>query len=425
MTTAMRTDGEVRTEVESSAHHGTEAGGLPIELSVVIPCLNEGQTVGKRVRQALHVLREAGLAGEVIVADNGSIDGSADIAEAEGARVVRVAERGYGSALMGGIAAARGKYVLMADADESHDLTHIPRFLAELRTGQDLVMGNRFRGGIADGAMPFLHRYLGNPVLTGLGKLFFKSRCGDFHCGMRGFRVESYRQMDVRSTGMEFASEMVVKATLLRMKISEIATTQLPDGRGHPPHLRTWQDGWRHLRFLLMYSPRWLFLYPGSALILSGAVGCAWLLPQSRVIGGLWFDARSLVYAFAAVLIGFQFVAFAVFTKVFAISEGLLPDDPRLTRAFRYITLETGLAVGTVLVVLGLGGTVFGLLDWIKQEPRTESLDRALRLALSSVFSLTLGAQVICSSFFLSILGLRRRSVPRPVAQTERTGTGS
>jgi glycosyltransferase involved in cell wall biosynthesis len=377
------------------------------------------------VRQALHVLREAGLAGEVIVADNGSIDGSADIAEAEGARVLRVAERGYGSALMGGVAAARGKYVLMADADESHDLTHIPRFLAELRTGQDLVMGNRFRGGIADGAMPFLHRYLGNPVLTGLGKLFFKSRCGDFHCGMRGFRLESYRQMDVRSTGMEFASEMVVKATLLRMKISEIATTQLPDGRGHPPHLRTWQDGWRHLRFLLMYSPRWLFLYPGSALILSGAVGCAWLLPQSRVIGGLWFDARSLVYAFAAVLIGFQFVAFAVFTKVFAISEGLLPDDPRLTRAFRYITLEIGLAVGTVLVVLGLGGTVFGLLDWIKQEPRTESLDRALRLALSSVFSLTLGAQVICSSFFLSILGLRRRSVPRPVAQTERTGTGS
>jgi glycosyltransferase involved in cell wall biosynthesis len=223
---AMSADGEVvtrnasRTEVERSAHYRTEAGELQIVLSVVIPCLNEGHTIGKRVRQALGVLNGAGVAGEVIVADNGSMDGSAEIAEAEGARVVRVAERGYGSALMGGIAGARGEYVLMADADESHDLTHIPQFLAELQTGQDLVMGNRFRGGIAEGAMQFLHRYLGNPVLTGLGRLFFKSRCGDFHCGMRGFRRESYQQMDVRSTGMEFASEMVVKATLLQMRIS-------------------------------------------------------------------------------------------------------------------------------------------------------------------------------------------------------------
>jgi hypothetical protein len=228
---------------------------------------------------------------------------------------------------------------------------------------------------------------------------------------MRGFRKESYVRMDIRSTGMEFASEMVVKATLLRMKVSEIPTTQSPDGRDRPPHLRTWQDGWRHLRFLLMYSPRWLFLYPGSALIVLGAAGCAWLLPESRVIDGLRFDARSLVYSLAAVLIGFQFVAFAVFSKVFAISEGLLPDDPRLTRAFRYITLEVGLAVGSVLLALGLGGTVFGFMGWIKQGPGTESFDRVLRLALSSVFSLTLGAQVICSSFFLSILGLRRRSV--------------
>jgi glycosyltransferase involved in cell wall biosynthesis len=348
----------------------------------------------------------------VVVADNGSTDQSAAISSEEGARVALVPEKGYGAAIMGGIAAARGKYVLMADADESHDLTHIPRFLEVLRTGQDLVMGNRFLGGISEGAMPFLHRYLGNPVLTGLGKLFFKSKCGDFHCGMRGFSRESYERMDVRSTGMEFASEMVVKATLLRMKVSEIATTQLPDGRKGAPHLRTWQDGWRHLRFLLMFSPRWLFLYPGMFLIVLGSLGGAWLLPHPRDLMGVNLDARMLVYAFAAVLLGFQIVAFAVFTKVFAISEGLLPDDPRVTRAFRYITLEVGLAVGAALVALGVGGTVFVFAGWAKSSPGAESLDRVLRLAVVSVFSLTLGVQVICSSFFLSILGLRRRSVP-------------
>jgi glycosyltransferase involved in cell wall biosynthesis len=225
-------------EVEGSAHFATKTGIFQIELSIVIPCLNEALTIGKRVRQALGELRGAGVAGEVIVADNGSTDGSAEIAATEGARVVAVAARGYGSALMAGIAEARGEYVLMADADESHDLTHIPRFLAELRKGQDFVMGNRFRGGIADGAMPFLHQYLGNPVLTGIGRLFFKSKCGDFHCGFRGFRRESYRRMDMRSTGMEFASEMVVKASLLRMKISEVATTQFPPRRRDADHSR-------------------------------------------------------------------------------------------------------------------------------------------------------------------------------------------
>jgi glycosyltransferase involved in cell wall biosynthesis len=394
---------------EGSRFHGTAAGVREIELSVVIPCLNEGQTIGKRVRQALEVLREAGVAGEVIVADNGSIDGSAEIAEAEGAWVVRVAEKGYGSALMGGIAAARGGYVLMADADESHDLTHIPQFLAELRTGQDLVMGNRFRGGIAKGAMPFLHRYLGSPVLTGLGKLFFKSRCGDFHCGMRGFRRESYRRMDLRSTGMEFASEMVVKATLLRMKMSEIPTTQLPDGRGRPPHLRTWQDGWRHLRFLLMYSPRWLFLYPGTLLILLGLAGCVWLLPGPQFFHGIGFDVHTLLYAFIFVLLGFQLVAFAVFTKIFAISEGLLPEDPRLNRAFRYITLETGLLAGCLLIAPGLGGSIYAVSDCATGHCGLLESAHLLRIVMLSAFSLTLGVQFVCGSFFLSILGLRRK----------------
>jgi glycosyltransferase involved in cell wall biosynthesis len=387
----------------------TTAGVREIELSVVIPCLNEGQSIGKRVRQALDVLREAGVAGEVIVADNGSIDGSAEIAEAEGARVVRVAQKGYGSALMGGIAGARGEYVLMVDADESHDLTHIPRFLSELRTGQDFVMGNRFRGGIAKGSMPFLHRYLGSPVLTGLGRLFFKSRCGDFHCGMRGFRRESFRRMDLRSTGMEFASEMVVKATLQRMKISEVPTTQAPDGRGRPPHLRTWQDGWRHLRFLLMYSPRWLFLYPGILLILLGLAGCAWLLPGPQFVHGIGFDAHTLLYAFIFVLLGFQLVAFAVFTKIFAISEGLLPEDPRLSRAFRYITLETGLLAGCLLIALGIGGSVYGVSDCATGSCGALESAHLLRIVMPSAFSLTLGVQFVCGSFFLSILGLRRK----------------
>jgi hypothetical protein len=380
-----------------------------IELSVVIPCLNEARTVGKRVRQALEVLRDAGVSGEVILADNGSTDGSAEIAAREGAHVVHVHSRGYGNALLAGIAAAQGQYVLMADADESHDLTHIPRFLAQLRSGHDLVMGNRFRGGIAKGAMPFLHRYLGNPVLTGLGKLFFKSNCGDFHCGMRAFRKECFLRMDIRSTGMEFASEMVVKATLLRMKVSEVATTQLPDGRDHPPHLRTWQDGWRHLRFLLMYSPRWLFLYPGALLLLLGAAGCAWLLLGFSSISSLALHAWMLACAFTAVLVGFQLLAFAVFTKVFAISEGLLPDDPRLTRMFRYITLETGLAAGFILAAAGIGGTIFAI---VKVGFGAAPPDQLLPVALASAFSLALGVAAICSSFFLSILGLRRRSAP-------------
>lgn len=395
-------------EVEGSAHFATKAGIFQIELSIVIPCLNEALTIGKRVRQALGELRGAGVAGEVIVADNGSTDGSAEIAATEGARVVAVAARGYGSALMAGIAEARGEYVLMADADESHDLTHIPRFLAELRKGQDFVMGNRFRGGIADGAMPFLHQYLGNPVLTGIGRLFFKSKCGDFHCGFRGFRRESYRRMDMRSTGMEFASEMVVKASLLQMKISEVATTQLPDGRNHPPHLRTWQDGWRHLRFLLMYSPRWLFLYPGFALILAGLAGCVWLLPGPQFIGGIGFDVHTLLYAFVSVLLGFQLVAFAVFTKIFAISEGLLPKDPRLNRVFRYIKLEAGLLAGCLLIALGLGGSVYAVSDCVNGSCGALESAHLLRIVMPSVFSLTLGVQIVCGSFFLSILGLRR-----------------
>jgi glycosyltransferase involved in cell wall biosynthesis len=397
------------SKVLDSTLDALAAAGQPIELSVVMPCLNERETVGVCVRKAMDALKDAGIPGEVIVADNGSTDGSVELAQAEGARVVNIEQKGYGSALKGGILAARGKYVLMADSDDSYDFSHAPRFVQQLRTGSDLVMGNRFQGGIKDKAMPFLHRYLGNPVLSGIGRLFFGSPCGDFHCGMRGFRRDAFLQMDIRSTGMEFASEMVVKATLMRMKVSEVPTTLNPDGRNRPPHLRTWRDGWRHLRFLLMYSPRWLFLYPGIALMLLGLAGCVLLLPGRRVFHGIGLDVHTLLYAFVAILLGFQLIAFATFTKVFAITEGLLPEDPRLNRMFRWITLETGLLVGGLLMLLGVGGSIFAVSGWAKESFGALDIERTLRIVMPSVFALTMGVQITFSSFFLSILGLRRR----------------
>ncbi|MDX6461217.1 MAG: hypothetical protein QOE55_4914 [Acidobacteriaceae bacterium] len=397
------------SKVLGSTLDALEAAAQPIELSVVMPCLNERETVGVCIRKAMVALKDAGIPGEVIIADNGSTDGSVELAQAEGARVVNIEQKGYGSALKGGILAARGRYVLMADSDDSYDFGHAPRFVQQLRMGSDLVMGNRFQGGIKDKAMPFLHRYLGNPVLSGIGRLFFGSPCGDFHCGMRGFRRDSFLQMDIRSTGMEFASEMVVKATLMRMKVSEVPTTLNPDGRNRPPHLRTWRDGWRHLRFLLMYSPRWLFLYPGILLMLAGLAGCVLLLPGRRVFHGIGLDVHTLLYAFVAILLGFQLIAFATFTKVFAITEGLLPEDPRLNRMFRWVTLETGLLVGGLLMFLGVGGSIFAVSGWAKQSFGALDIERTLRIVMPSVFALTMGVQITFSSFFLSILGLRSR----------------
>ncbi|MEA2540101.1 MAG: hypothetical protein QOH35_1467 [Acidobacteriaceae bacterium] len=397
------------SKVLGSTLDALEAAAQPIELSVVMPCLNERETVGVCIRKAMVALKDAGIPGEVIVADNGSTDGSVELAQAEGARVVNIEQKGYGSALKGGILAARGRYVLMADSDDSYDFGHAPRFVQQLRMGSDLVMGNRFQGGIKDQAMPFLHRYLGNPVLSGIGRLFFGSPCGDFHCGMRGFRRDSFLQMDIRSTGMEFASEMVVKATLMRMKVSEVPTTLNPDGRNRPPHLRTWRDGWRHLRFLLMYSPRWLFLYPGIVLMLVGLAGCVLLLPGRRVFHGIGLDVHTLLYAFVAILLGFQLIAFATFTKVFAITEGLLPEDPRLNRMFRWVTLATGLLVGGLLMLLGVGGSIFAVSGWARQSFGALDIERTLRIVMPSVFALTMGVQITFSSFFLSILGLRSR----------------
>jgi glycosyltransferase involved in cell wall biosynthesis len=374
-----------------------------------MPCLNEAETIGACIRKATAALEQANVAGEVIVGDNGSTDGSIEIAERLGAKVVRVKAKGYGSALMGGIAAAAGKYIVMGDADDSYEFGHIPRFLEQLRNGADLVVGNRFRGGIKPGAMPVLHRYLGNPVLSALGRLFFKSPVGDFHCGLRGFSAAAYRRMDLRTTGMEFATEMVVKATLLGLSVAEVPTTLSPDGRSRVPHLRTWRDGWRHLRFLLLYSPRWLFLYPGFLLMFAGAAITLWLLPGPRSIGSVTFDVHTMVYASAFVLLGFQAIAFAVFTKVFAISEGLLPPDRAPDRLFRYITLELGLVFGVALMISGLATSVYAVGVWGARDFGPLDYSVTMRLIIPAALLLTLGVQTVFASFFLSVLGLRRR----------------
>jgi glycosyltransferase involved in cell wall biosynthesis len=383
--------------------------GDTIEVSVVMPCLNEAETLELCIRKAQRAMEESQIAGEVVVADNGSTDGSIEIAERLGARVVRIAAQGYGNALMGGIAASAGKFIIMGDADDSYDFGDIPKFVAQLRKGSQLVMGNRFRGGIKPGAMPPLHQYLGNPGLTRVGRLFFHSPVGDFYCGLRGFRKDAYATLGLRTTGMEFATEMVVKATLLKLKIDEVPTTLSPDGRSRPPHLRTWRDGWRTLRFFLLYSPRWLFLYPGLALMITGIALGLWLLPSPRTIGNVTFDVHTMLYCAAMVLLGFQSISFAVFTKTFAITEGLLPPDPVLDRMFHYITLEVGLGVGTLLVLAGLATSVTAVRLWDIQHFGPMDYAHTMRLVIPAALLLILGAQTIFASFFLSVLGLRRR----------------
>jgi glycosyltransferase involved in cell wall biosynthesis len=380
-----------------------------VEVSVVMPCLNEAETLAVCIRKALSYFENSGIHGEVVIADNGSTDGSQQIAKENGARVVPVVERGYGSALQGGIAAARGRYVIMGDADDSYDFATLGPFVEKLREGHDLVMGNRFRGGISPGAMPPLHKYLGNPVLTGIGRLFFRSPVADFHCGLRGFSKAAYERMEVRTTGMEFASEMVVKATLLRMRIIEVPTTLQKDGRSRPPHLRSWRDGWRHLRFLLLFSPRWLFLYPGALLMLIGLIAGAWLMPGPRVVAGIGFDAQTLLYAGLAVLIGYQAVIFALFTKMFAMNAGLLPHDTRIERFTKGFNLEGGLIIGTLLIIFGLGMSIFAVSVWSRAAFGELDPSQTLRIIVPAGVALALGCQTILSSFFLSVLSLPRR----------------
>ena len=380
-----------------------------LELSVVMPCLNESLTLGTCIKKAQATMERLGIRGEVIVADNGSTDGSQALAETLGARVVPIEIRGYGSALRGGIAAARGKFVIMGDSDDSYDFTQLGDFVAKLDEGYDLVMGNRFHGEIRPGAMPFLHRFLGNPVLSWLGRLFFGCPVGDFQCGLRAFRKDAIDGLELRTTGMEFSTEMVVKATLFNLEIAEIPTVLSPDGRDRPPHLRTWRDGWRYLRFLLLYSPRWLFLYPGIFLFLFGIAISLWLLPGPRTVGTATFDYDTLLFGAMAILIGFQSINFAVFTKVFAITERLLPEDPRLNTAFRFVKLETGLILGGLLILAGAGTWIFGLSYWRAHHFGPLDPDKTLRIVIPGFVSLTLGIEIVLSSFFVSVLGMGRR----------------
>jgi glycosyltransferase involved in cell wall biosynthesis len=386
-----------------------QGGEIPPEVSVVMPCLNESRTLETCIRKAQRWFERSGVCGEIVIGDNGSTDGSQEIARRCGARVVDVPMRGYGAALFHASTAALGRYIVMGDSDDSYDFGNLTPFVEKLREGCDLVMGNRFAGGIKKGAMPWKNRYIGNPILTAIGRLFFRSPAHDLHCGLRGFSTKAFHLLDLRTTGMEYASEMVIKATLLGLHIAEVPTTLSPDGRVRAPHLRPWSDGWRHLRFMLLYSPRWLFLVPGMFLFIAGSCILAWLLPEPRRLLGVVLDVHTLIYAATAMLIGFQAVAFAAFSKVFAIAEGLLPPDRTLDRIFRYITLEVGLLFGFVLVLAGIGGSIASVLYWSARSFGPLDPARVLRAVIPSALAIALGTQVIFASFFMSVLGLRIR----------------
>ena len=383
-----------------------------VELTVLMPCLDEAETVGTCVEKAIAFLAEHRINGEVLVADNGSTDDSQRIAASAGARVVSVTERGYGNALLGGIVAARGQYVIMGDADDSYDFTALMPFLESLRAGADLVMGNRFKGGIAPGAMPALHRYLGNPVLSFVGRLFFRNKVGDFHCGLRGMRKASVLDLRLQATGMEFASEMVVKATLAGQRIEEVPTTLSPDGRSRPPHLRSWRDGWRHLRFLLLFSPRWLFLIPGAALFALGLGIVAAVTPTPLETGTMTLDLNLLIVASAMIVMGFQSVLFGFFTQIYASEEGFLPPGSLLNRLFAVCNLERSLLAGGALALTGICGLALSVAHLLifghgssLYTPR--ACEEALRAIIPSATALVLSCQWILGAFFLSILGIR------------------
>ncbi len=377
------------------------------ELTILMPCLNEAATVGSCVAKARGFLERAGIDGEVLIADNGSHDGSRELAQSAGARVVDVPARGYGAALAGGIAAARGRYIIIGDADESYDFDRLEGFVAKLREGYPLVMGNRFRGGIRRGAMPLLHRYLGNPVLSFVGRLLFRNRIGDFHCGLRGFDREAVRSLRLRTTGMEFASELVVKASLAGWRIAEVPTTLSPDGRGRPPHLRTWRDGWRHLRFLLLFSPRWLFLYPGLALLALGIALMSALYFAPLHFLGVGLDIHSMLYASAAALLGLQLCLFGLFARVAAQSAGLLPPQPALEKLLAAVTLERGLLAGLCMVLAGVLWSAAAVWQWRAAgfgalDPRV-----VMRDTIPATGLMVGGMEFVLAAFLLSVLRLR------------------
>jgi glycosyltransferase involved in cell wall biosynthesis len=393
-----------KTEIQTSAQTESQTGA--VDVSVVIPCLNEANSLGFCIEKAMRAFSSAGLRGEVVVADNGSTDGSIEIAQKLGARVVPVVQRGYGAALRAGIEASRGAFILMGDADDSYDFSEVPRFVEIWRQGFDVVMGNRFRGEIKPGAMPWHHKYIGNPVLSTLLNMFFHAGIGDSHCGMRGFTRAVYDRMDLRSTGMEFASEFVIKAAQLGAQVTEIPITLWPDKRGRRPHLRSFRDGWRHLRFMLLYAPNWLFLLPGASLVAIGLFLVFWLLPGPRTLTPkVTLDVHTMIFGVIFTLLGVQILSIGAFAKVFSYAERFDRRNISLKRALAHVTLESGLLLGGVLFLAGFAGCAWVVWGWVASGfgPMQE-----VRQVLFWSMWLFVGIQIIFGSFFLSMLGISR-----------------
>lgn len=380
---------------------------MKVELSIVMPCLNEAETLEICIQKATYFLQSNAIDGEIIIADNGSTDGSQEIAQRLSASVINVPKKGYGSALKAGFDAAKGTYIIMGDADDSYDFSNLKLFVEALQNGNDLVIGNRFKGGIEKGAMPFLHKYLGNPVLSFIGKLFFNIKINDFHCGLRGISKDAYQKIYLKTTGMEFASEMIVNAAMHNLKIAEVPTTLKKDGRTRKPHLKTWSDGWRHLRFLLLFSPKWLFLYPGLVMIIAGTLLSALLIVKPIKIGTTIFDIHTLLFTTSFAIVGFQFFMFYGLTKVFAITQNLLPKSKRYDTVFKYIQLEKGLIIGFIFTLTGLMLSLYGFSIWQNQDFKTLDVQKTMRIIIPAVSLLVVGIQVILFSFFFSILDLK------------------
>jgi hypothetical protein len=382
-------------------------GEETLELTILMPCLNEAETLAVCVIKAQNFLKRTGIRGEVVIADNGSTDGSQKIAKDLGARVVDVPRRGYGAALIGGIDAAHGRYTIFGDADDSYDFDALEPFVTQLRTGTDVVMGNRFKGGIGPGAMPFLHRYLGNPGLTAVGRLLFRVPAGDFHCGLRGFNTQRIRDLGLNATGMEYASEFVVRAVLAKYSIAEVPTTLKKDGRSRPPHLRTWRDGWRHLRFLLLYSPTWLFLLPGLFLIVAGVIGAAILMPGPlRISPNVELDTHTLLVSSISILIGIQFVTASVLARRYGVINGLLPSSTKSTAVAQKISLESVLILGAVFFVLGAGGVIYGLTSWAGSHFGPVEGRFLLRLLIVSLTAVAAGLQLATLAFLTGLIDI-------------------
>lgn len=380
---------------------------MQLELSIVMPCLNEARTVGVCIGKAQAFLQQHGVAGEIIIADNGSTDGSVELAGQMKARVVRVPVRGYGAALSAGIDAANGQFVIMGDSDDSYDFSALMPFVQKLRDGYDLVMGNRFRGGIAPGAMPLSHRYFGNPMLSAVGRTFYRSKtCGDFYCGLRGFRKEAIQRLDLQSLGMEFALEMLIKAGMNGLKITEVPTTLSPDGRDRAPHLRSYRDGWRSLRLYLLMSPRWFFGIPGGILLVVGVIASIWLAPGPRMVMGVKFDYHTLIYAIAAIVLGYQSLLFAAFAKLMAVETGLHPPVTKLWFLEERSIFERLVVAGVLLGLAGVGLAAFATWDWSEAGFGDLEASQTIRPVIFSILFLVLGGQTALAGCFLGIINL-------------------